>query len=77
MYSKLPNLQASALLLPEGCCVSDERDVALGTHQGQDFGVIWSRSFWVHPYLFTCRLQDNLQMQYTKKRQYHHSAAVI
>lgn len=62
-----PNLQASALLLPKGRCVSDEGDVELGRYRGEGFGEIWSRSFRVHPYLFACHLQDNLQMQKTNK----------
>lgn len=56
----LSNLQASALLLPKGHCVSDERDVELGRYW-RGFGEIWSRSFRVQPYFFTCHRQDNLQ----------------
>lgn len=78
----IPNLQASALLLPKGRCVSDERDVELGRHRGEGFGEIWSRSFCVHPYfslattrtICTCSKQISLKAQW---RQHHYCAVAI
>lgn len=76
---QISNLQACALLLPQGQCVNDEGDVELRRYWEEGFGEIWSRSgrSYILIYLLPTSRAICSTRQYTKAQQKQYYCDVV